>query len=309
MHSQLRAICFAGWLSLLGIWVAVSVAGCATLRRNKAADPVLTSRQLSLRGVDAMHRGRWDDAESLFRSAIEAHPADERAHRQYAEVLWRRGHRDEAISQLEEAVRLSGGDPEMRVQLGEMYLDRGDVHQAWGQSEQALASHRQLPSAWALRGDLLRCMGQLDEALTSYHRALSYEPRYPRVQIAVAEIYRNQDRPQRALATLQLLIEQYGTDPPPADVWMLQGLAFKALGRYDQAIESFAQAKQTGQPNGDLLFHLAETHWLAGDVANARLALQAALECHPEHSPSKQLQAEMLAGSHHLTAGLDTQVR
>ena len=63
-------------------------------------DPVLTSRQLSLRGMDALHQGRWDDAESLFKSAIALHPADERSHRQYAEVLWRRGERDAAIREM-----------------------------------------------------------------------------------------------------------------------------------------------------------------------------------------------------------------
>ena len=129
--------------------------------------------------------------------------------------LWRRGERDAAIREMEESLKLSGDDPEVRVQLGAMYLERGDLHQAWTQAEEALAGHRTLVSGWTLRGDVLNRLGRSDEALVSYHRALSYQPRHEPVQLAIAEIYHNQNKPRGALATLQLLVEQYGTEPPP----------------------------------------------------------------------------------------------
>ena len=115
-------------------------------------DPVLTSRQMSLRGMDALHQGRWDDAESLFKSAIALHPADERSHRQYAEVLWRRGERDAAIREMEESLKLSGTILKYACNWVAMYLERGDLHQAWTQAEEALAGHRNLVSGWTLPG-------------------------------------------------------------------------------------------------------------------------------------------------------------
>lgn len=280
------------------------LSGCAALRRTSRDDPVLTSRQLSLRGMDAVHQGRWDDAESLFKSAIALHPGDERAHRQYAELLWRRGERELAIREMQESLKLSGGDPEVRVQLGAMYLERGDLHQAWAQAEEALAVHRQLVSAWALRGDVLNRLGQPDESLVSYHRALSYQPHAESVQLAIAEIYRSQNKPQRALATLQLLEEQYGTEPPPPRVLLLQGLALKSLQRYDEAIHVLSLACRRNGSDAESLFHLAECHWLSGDLANAGLAVQAALASNPTHEPSRRLHVDIQASQKHLTAGL-----
>lgn len=290
-------------LALLAVFIAFAPA-CATLRRNRGADPILTSRQFSLRGTDAMQQKRWDDAATFFEAAISANPADERPHRQYAEVLWQRGNRDEAIRQMEESLKLSAGDPEVRVRLGQMYMDRGDLEQAWNQATAALATHRQLASAWALRGDIENRKGQLDDALTSYDRALSFEPRMPRVQIEVAEIYRKQNNSQRALATLQLMVEQCGTEPVPPDVLKLQGLAFKALGRYRQAIRSLSLASSANPSDTDLLFQLADAHLQSGDLTNAGLIAQAALAQNPNDEASRRILADVQANQQYLTAGL-----
>ena len=299
-----KAVGQAIWASMLV--AVVAGAGCMAVRRGPGNDPVLASRQLSLRGLDAMHAQRWDEAESLFKSAIETHAANDDARRQYADVLWRRGNREEAVRQMEEAIRLSGGDPALHVQLGEMYLELGDLQRAWQQAEEALAAHRQSAAAWALRGDVLRRRGNAEEALASYHRATTYQPRYPRVQMAVAEIYQEQSRPRRTLATLQLLAEQYGNEPPPTEVLVMQGLAFKALGRYTEAIDSFVAARQRGEPTAALLYHLGESHWLAGDLANADLAIRAALASDPNHEPSRRLGVEIESRQRYLTAGLES---
>jgi tetratricopeptide (TPR) repeat protein len=295
-------------LTLLVLLIVFTPA-CATLRRNRTADPILTSRQLALRGADAVQQKRLDEAASLFEGAIAANPADERPHRQYSEVLWQRGRRDEAIRQMEESLRLSAGDPEVRVRLGQMYMDRGDLEQAWNQATAASAAHRQLASAWALRGDIENRKGRMDEALTSYHRALSFEPRMTQVQIAVAEIYRKQNNPQRALATLQLMEEQYGTEPVPPEVLKLQGLAFKAQGRYRQAIRSLALASSADPSDVELLYQLADAHFQSGDLTNAGLVAQAALAQNPNDEASRRILADVQASQQHLTAGLHPSVR
>lgn len=279
-------------------------AGCATFRQPAASDRVVAARQLSLRGLDAMQRADWEQAEKLFGLAIETNPADERAHRRYAEVLWRRELKEQAVRHMEEAVRLSGGDPEILVELGEMYLAQGNLDGAWRQAEAAIAAQRQLASAWALRGDILRSRQQLDEAMESYHRALSYQPNYPHVQIALSDLYRQQNRPRRALSTLESLVEQCGVERAPVDVLLQQGLALKALGRYDRAVEVLTMASERGNPSVELLYHLGEAHWMAGNTASAALAVTAALARDPNHVPSRLLADQIQARQRTMTAGL-----
>jgi tetratricopeptide (TPR) repeat protein len=103
--------------------------------------------------------------------------------------------------------------------------------------------------------------------LASFHRALTLQQQYPEVQLALAEIYSAQDRPQRALATLQSLIDSLPAEQVPVEVLAQQGLALRALGRHEDAARSLAQAAELGNPSAELLYELARTQLLAGDSA------------------------------------------
>ncbi|MDA1050630.1 MAG: tetratricopeptide repeat protein [Planctomycetota bacterium] len=279
--------------------------GCATLRRDPVSEDVITARQMSLRGFDSLEQSKLEDAEAWFANAIEINPVDDDARVEYAELLWRRDARDEAIKHLEQAVELSGGKATLVVRLGEMYLAQGDAERAWQQAERAIQSNRQLPCAWALRGDVRRHQGKLQEALAEYHRSLSFEGHCPHVQLALASIYREQNRPRRALSTLDSLAEHYPPDEMPQDLLLEQGLALKALGRHENAASLLAQATQLGEPSTELLFHLAEAQLLSGDTTNARLALIAALAQEPNHGPSNRLQGQIDEQQRRLTAAVE----
>jgi len=267
--------------------------GCASFRKDPLSLHVIDARQMSLRGLDAIHRQRFDEAESWFAEACATNPADERAHCEYAELLWRRGMEDHAILHLEQAVNLSGGDPKLRVRLGELYLARGDASSAWTQAQQAVRTHRHLACAWALQGDIHRAEGRWQDAVAAYHRSLSYESHCPHVQLALAEIYRRQNRPRRALSTLEALADHYPPEETPPEVLVAQGLALKALRRYDDAIERFSRAIERTPPDAELFFQLAEAYHLSGDATSARLAVSAALADQPQHLASRELQVRL----------------
>src|SRR5262245_19137922 len=234
------------WLVLLGI--AFFAPGCRSFRSHKVSDEsIAAARQLSLQGIDAQQRGHWDRAEMLFAAAILKCPGDERARFGYAESLWQRGAREQAVVHMEEAVRLSGNDPERLVRLGQMYRQSGDLPLAGREADRAIANNPTLASAWALRGQVWQGQGNRAEALTSYHRALSYQQPLPEVQLAVAEIYEQENRPQRALATLQALAATYPAGQVPPEVSHREGLALHALGRHQDGERALARADAVGR--------------------------------------------------------------
>ncbi|MGE0758332.1 MAG: tetratricopeptide repeat protein [Pirellulaceae bacterium] len=288
---------------LLGIvWVAGP--GCACFPREAQEARIVAGRQLSLRGIDAQQCGKWGEAETLFAEALKQNPADERAHCHYAEVLWRQGQTDPAIQHQEESVRLSGGDPTLLVQLGQMYAGQGNLAAAWECAEEAVAANRHLAAAWALRGEVLHRQQRWDAALENYHRALSEQPQYPEVQLAVAAVYRMQNQPRRALATLESLESQLRPHAPPPAICFEQGLAYKALGRYQDAVVALTNAADPASPSADLLFELGEAQWLAGNAASAKLALDAALRVAPDHLASRQLHDRIYRQNQTLTAAV-----
>ena len=278
-----------------------ALSGCTFLRQAKT-DELVMARQASLRGEQELRLGHWTQAEQLYLQAIQHSSNDHRAHRGYAEALWNRDARDTAITHMEEAVRLSGEDPKVIVRLGEMYLAKGEITRAEYCAARAIATDHGLPNAWALKGNVLFRSGKLDEALASFHRALSLQDRFPSVQFEITRIYRMQQRPRRALATLDALSRGYENQSAPQEVLFLQGLVLKDLGRYDDSTKLLAQAMQRGQPSARLLYELSDAQWKAGNPANARLSLLEALAHTPDHPPSRQLLAQIESDRQGLTA-------
>ena len=277
-----RVLCLAG--------VVFLASGCARFSRNSEDSIRLESRQLTLRGKAALQQQRWREAEGLLSRAVEIEPQSVQAHAQYGQSLWNVGDRKQAIHHMREAIRLSGGDPQLVVQLGQMQLTENQLTAAAQSASLAIQVRPHSASAHALRSNVLRRQGNLEAALAGYHRALSLQPDYPDVQIEVAEIYQQMERPQRSLTMLARLQEGYPPGQVPQRVLQLQGLALKSLARYDDAIERFVQAGRQGTMTADLFYQLAESHWLAGDRGNAQLAVTEALSLAPQHPGGLRLQ-------------------
>ena len=84
------------------------------------------------------------------------------------------------------------------------------------------------------------------DALADFQHSLAFQPDSREVLRETAEVYRQLDRPKRALATLAILEETYGPNQVPADVLALEGLAQESLGRRVDAVESYREALSKG---------------------------------------------------------------
>ena len=265
-------------------------AGCRLPGREGPVPQSLTDcRRLSQQGVAALDRGEQPKAEALLAQAVAACPVDAEARRHYAESLWRRGARQDAIAQLEQAGHLAGEDASLWARLAEMHLDSGQPELARQDAEQALKLDPKLPSAWAIRGGVTRAAGQPHEALADYLRALSYAPNDRAILQEIAELHRQLNQPERALQTLQTLADTYSPGEEPGQVLYLTGLAYMALGRYDEGRESLLAAVARGKPTAEMFCRLGEAELLAGHPAEAADAARRALALQPQHQPSRDL--------------------
>jgi Tfp pilus assembly protein PilF len=265
--------------------------GCRSLRSVRQTRELSAARQRSLRGTDELQQQNYDQAETLFAEALRRSPADERAQWGMAEVLWQRSECGAAIEHMEQAAKISGENPELRVRLGEMYLKEDELQAAMDNAERAIGSDRQNAGAWALRGQVLRRQHDLNEAMHSYHRSLIYQPNNPLAQIELAEIYRELKRPQRALATLDGMLDTRTDDQFPARAWMLKGLALADLGQRKDAQDCLKQAAIcAADSDAALLLELAQVQFEAGELAEARICLGRALRHDPQNPQALSIQ-------------------
>lgn len=270
------------------------LAGCHLPHRDgPISKSLVTSRQLSRQGLKAMERGRWDQAESLLAKAVRECPDDPEAHRHYAEALWEKGSRAPALEHLNKAARLSYENAGLQVQMAEMHLAMGQLAEAEQAIDRALKIDPHLQRAWLVRGRILRAEGRLADAQAALHRSLHYAPEDPDTLFDLAEIYREADEPERALAVLQSLSGTYSPGEEPQQVLYLTGLAYSALGRYEEAAEKLAAAASSSPPGAELLCRLAENALLSGHPAEAERAVRQALAVDPAHAASRDLLAQI----------------
>jgi tetratricopeptide (TPR) repeat protein len=270
--------------------IALLSAGCRLPGREGPIPQSLTDcRRLSQQGVIALERGDVPKAETLLAKAVAACPVDAEARRHYAESLWQRGARDDAIMQLEAASQLAGEDASLWARLAEMRLAQGQFELARQNADQALKLDPKLSTAWAIHGGVAKAAGQFQEALTDNLRALSYAPNDRTILLEIAELHRQLNQPERALQSLQSLADTYSPGEEPSHVLYLTGLAYVALARYDDGVESLAAAVTRGQPTPEMLCHLGEAQLLAGHPAEAAGAANQALAMQPQHQASRQL--------------------
>jgi len=285
-----------GRASILGLAtiLALIVPGCRLARWDGPVPRALAaSRQQTQLGVAALEREDWEEAERLLSQAVRACPIDTEARRHYAEALWKRGLQQKAIAQLEEANRLTGEDPTLDVLIAEMRLAMGQRVVARRIVQRAIDLDPTLASAWAIRAKIALEEGDAEQALADYHHALGLAPEDREVKLAIAELHRRLNQPQRALAMLHNLTETYSPGEEPAEVFFLQGLAYGALSRYDDAAECFAAAAGRDANSPEIFFRLAEAQWLAGRPESAAAAAQEALALDPGH-PSARLLLERI---------------
>ena len=288
----LQSSCSRSAALLLGM--ALVVAGCRIPGYGgPKSQSMLTSRQLSQRGATALDRADWAAAEPLFAQAVAACPCDVDARRQYAEVLWHRGARDDALAQLTEAIKTAPEDSQLLDRLAEFRLATGSIEDARRDAEAAIDLDPKSSDAWMVRGRIMRRLGDNRQALADLHRALAYDPRNGHVMQELAETYLAVNQPQRALSNLQGLLDQYPAGDEPPQLLDTAGLAYAALGRYDDAVNSYQHALARDRLNPEILFHLGEAEQARGNAAAARAALEQAISRDPDNPRYRQQLARL----------------
>ncbi len=274
--------------------VALAGGGCASLRKQKIVpESIAVCRQMSRDGVAAMELGQWDEAHSLLQEAVATSPTDIDARRHLAEVLWQTGNHRDAVVHMEAAVRLDPRNAPTTVRSGEMLLAVGAVDRAALRAQQAIALDATLAGAWALRGRIFRQRGEAARALADLQQALRYSPHSTDVLLDTAEVQYDMGRPQRSLTTLHHLLDVYAPGEEPQRALWLEGLAYQALDRPYDAIESLYAASLRGAPQADLLYQLALAEQTAGRPTAATNTVRQALSLDTQHQLSRVLLAQL----------------
>lgn len=281
----------------------LSAAGCR-LRGLDGPVPhsLVLSRQLSQQGISAMERGNYARADELLAQAVKVFPQDAEARHHYAEALWQRQQHAAALEQIDKALNLAPDDAGILLQAAQMRIALGETNEAGSLVDRAIGADPANAAVWALRGRLRRQAGELREALGDYHRALGLKADDRDTLLDVAELYRQLNRPRRALATLQTLGDTYPPGEETPQVMYLTGLAYSAVGRYVDAVDALSQARVRGKATPDLLYWLADAQFKSGQQNDARRTTAELLALAPSHTGAVALMERLEVARRNVTA-------
>ena len=262
-------------------------------KKHIVPESLATCRELSQNGVTAMEHGEWDKACAVLDEAVATSPTDAEARRHLAEALWQSYSRQEAVFHMEAAVQLDPRHAPTVVRAGEMLLEVGEIDRAQKRAETAIALDSTLAGGWALRGRVQRQRGSTKRALADLQQALRFAPHHTDVLLQVAEVQYELGRPQRCLSMLHRLLDIYPPGEEPQKALWLEGLAYGAMDRHQDSVESLAAASQRGPASANLLYQLALAEQSAGQTAAAANTVRRVLAIDQGHQQGRILLARL----------------
>jgi protein O-GlcNAc transferase len=228
---------------------------------------------LNLMGVVLTQLGRFSEAETYLRRAVQYHPPSDATLYNYAVVLkllnrpaealqrfseavklnpsaaetWNyRGatshdlnHFEEAIADFDKAIALNSRYADAFTNKGKSLLELNRGKEALAAFERALALNSGLAEAWFGRGHALGGLGVYEEALSAYDRALALNPNLAEAWLGRGHVFVQLQKFSDALAAYD---RAAALKPYLAEPWFVRGLVLGTFGNRQGALSAFERA-------------------------------------------------------------------
>jgi tetratricopeptide (TPR) repeat protein len=251
----------------------------------------VTVEELFRSGAQAMHEGRFSDAEGKFRAVCALAPQMAEAHLDLGLALMRQGKIEDAAGEIESAVRLDPRTPGANMFLGicdyqthrlddargalrkEVDLDSknatalmwlGVVELASGHPEEATLPLDQAAELSPKDLTILDYRGQAHNlvAKNSYSRMYQLDPKSWHVHRLQAQLYADDDRHKDAIAEYQSAIQ---AEPRNADLYESLGEEYRKTSQLNLAHDAFAKEVELSPGNGVAMYNLGMIDVEQGD--------------------------------------------
>jgi tetratricopeptide (TPR) repeat protein len=150
----------------------------------------------------------------------------------------------------------------------------GDLEGALALSRENIRRRPDMPLAYLHEAQLLQARGDLSGAVEAARKAVALRPA-DEESVALLAVYLTQaGRPREAVD----LLEPYAkASKPDLDLLTARGMGLAALGRREEALATFARARNTDPSNPMVFVNIGTVHLMAGEMEPARESFESAL--------------------------------
>ncbi|HEY9746903.1 MAG TPA: tetratricopeptide repeat protein [Oculatellaceae cyanobacterium] len=237
-------------------------------------------------------QGNTAAAIAHYRKAIQASPAYMPAYMAISDIFDKRGDGELAMAELRSAINVNPNFTAGRNRLGRLALSVDKPDQAMQYYREALRQNPKDPEAIQGLTQALTIVAQKQatysqtvgadsdmlNAEQSIQEALRLNPNDMRLHLANLRIAQLTGKAAISQSELQRIASMQPQNEHEA---MMQGEAFLALGRYQEADQVFTQLMQRANGNADKLLMIGDTLKINGDLLRAKDAYRMALAAEP----------------------------
>jgi protein O-mannosyl-transferase len=248
---------------------------------------------LALVGLGAgswVHSRVWRDSESLWRSAVTAHPTCALCRQKLGNVLLAAGLPRQAEAELTRAIALRPDRPTAHNSLGALFVDQGRLGEAETEFREAIRLTPHYGEATANLGALYARQRRYAEAIAELRRAIALSPPLSNARgnlaFALDNLGVDLAREGKAAEAVALFREATELQPAEATFWRNLGQALIEDGKVAEAVPPLERAVAL-RPMGAV-----ERVWLV----RAYLLADKPLEAHAQIGVLRSLDAAAAAG-------------
>jgi protein O-GlcNAc transferase len=266
----------------LGVLTAVSTTATADASRVNQVDPFLAQRVeiLDVLGSLLGQEKRWQEAEAVFREALQANLQGEatvlpRMH--LGVVLVEEKHYPEALVELTKAVEAAPGSAMAQLQLGRGLTAAGRDEEAVPHLEEAYKLSQELPGGALELAMAEQRLGKQAESIPLFEKTVEREPRNAQALTNLGLALTETGKAKDAVQYLQRALAETPDDPV---VHEDLGVAELQQAHFDEAIAQFEKALVLDAANSQLHYDLGLAYKLKDrmDDAARELAKAASLD-------------------------------
>lgn len=285
----------------------------------KGVRVVMKSRleEVIKRARDAEQRGRFTQAQRLYRKALDRQPGDPRAQagmrrlqrqggsqsvglgaplgpklKQLVDLYQQRQYRRLA----EEAGRLATRHPTsavVRNLLGTAYGGLGELERAAACFEQAISIDPRQVDAHNNLGNTLKCLGRLPEAVACFERAIALSPDKAEPHNNLAVTLQGLGAEREALKHFRRALQ---LQPDRAEGYNNVAILLFKLGERQQALEYFQQALELAPEYAEAWHNFGNVMYALGERVKASQCYARAVQLKPSHAGARSEWLHQLAG-------------
>src|ERR1041385_5705708 len=203
------------------------------------------------------------------------------AHHMLGKTYFMMGEFDKAAHQLQETLKLTPGDYDAEYTIGLCYLKQKNVAQARQLYEGMAERMGNRPTLRVLIGRAYRETGFLAESIDEVKKAISLDPKFPRVHYYLGLTYLYKDGAAQIPAAMEEFKIELAANPNEYFANFYLGILYIMDRKWEPAIALLEKATQQQPNNPDPYFHLGQAYQGAGRHQDAIVVLEKTIALNP----------------------------